>query len=187
MRRMLDTKLTIKRAAFLDRDGVINRKRPEGQYVTRWEEMQFLPGVQEAIALLTKAGFYVFAVSNQRCVTKGLLTTDELESIHARMLRELETKGAFITGVYYCPHDTEPPCGCRKPAPGMLLRAAREHEIDLKKSWMFGDSDSDIEAGRRAGCRTVRVMNGDPAGSGGANLSARTLLDAVHQMLALEG
>jgi D-glycero-D-manno-heptose 1,7-bisphosphate phosphatase len=176
----------MKRAAFLDRDGVINRKPPEGQYVTRWEEMEFLPGVAEAITLLTRAGFCVLAVSNQRCVAKGLLTVSELESIHVRMCQELAAKGAIITKVYYCPHDNQPPCGCRKPAPGLLLTAASEHQIELKKSWMMGDSDSDVQAGKSAGCRTVQIRDGDVGGSGGADLFARSLLDAVQQVLALQ-
>lgn len=176
----------MKRAAFLDRDGVINRKPPEGQYVTRWEEIQFLPGVPEAITLLMAAGFCVLAVSNQRCVAKGLLTVGELESIHRRMCRELAAAGAVITEVYYCPHENQPPCACRKPAPGMLLTAARAHEIDLTASWMVGDSDIDIEAGKNAGCRTVRIVEGDEIGNGGADVFARSLLDAVHRMLALE-
>ncbi len=176
----------MKRAVFLDRDGVINRKPPEGHYVTRWEEMQFPPGVSEAIALLTQAGFCVFTVTNQRCVAKGLLTANELESIHERMCQVLAAAGAVITKVYYCPHETHPPCDCRKPAPGMLLRAAREHEISLKTSWMIGDSDIDVEAGRNAGCRTVRIVKGDEVGSGGADLSAPSLIDAVQKVLALE-
>ncbi len=111
----------MKRAAFLDRDGVINRKPPEGQYVTRWEEMQILPGVAEAIASLSGAGFCAIVVSNQRCVAKGLLTILELDSIHQRLCQKLAKAGAEITEVYYCPHDEHPPCGCRKPAPGMLF------------------------------------------------------------------
>ncbi len=176
----------MKRAVFLDRDGVINRKPPEGQYVTRWEEMQLLPGVSEAIVLLTQAGFCVLTVTNQRCVAKGLLTANELESIHKRMCQELASTGAVITEVYYCPHENQPPCGCRKPAPGMLSRAAREHEIDLQSSWMIGDSGIDVEAGRNAGCRTVRIVRGDEVGDGGADVFARSLLDAVHKVLALE-
>jgi histidinol-phosphate phosphatase family protein len=175
----------MKKAAFLDRDGVINRKQPEGKYVTRWEEMQFLPGVPEAISLLTQAGFCVLTVSNQRCVAKGLLTVSELESIHNRMCQELAAAGALITQVYYCPHDEQPPCSCRKPAPGMLLLAAREHGIDLKTSWMIGDSGIDVEAGRTAGCRTVRILKDDEAGEGGADVHARSLIDAVHKVLAL--
>src|SRR5712692_12048263 len=136
----------MKKAAFLDRDGVINRKAPEGGYITRWEDLEILPGVPEGIILLTQAGYSVLAVSNQRCVAKGLLSLSELESIHERLCQELETKGASITRIYYCPHDNLTPCGCRKPAPGMLLAAARDHGIDLQNSWMIGDSKVDIEA-----------------------------------------
>lgn len=176
----------MKRAAFLDRDGVINRKPAGGEYVTRWEDMHFLPGVAEAISLLISAGFRVIVVSNQRCVAKGLLTISELESIHERMCQDLATAGAVITEVYYCPHETQPPCSCRKPAPGMLLTAAHKHEIDLTASWMIGDSDIDIEAGRNAGCRTIRIVKGDEVGNGGTDVLAQSLLDAVHKMLALD-
>lgn len=173
----------MKRGAFLDRDGVINRKPPEGQYVTRWEDMHFLPGVPNAIRLLGEAGFCVLAVSNQRCVAKGLLTANELESIHKRMCQELAAADAVITEVYYCPHEEQPPCSCRKPAPGMLLKAAREHEIDLTASWMIGDSDVDVDAGRIAGCRTARILNGDEVETVGADVFARSLLEAVRQIL----
>jgi len=176
----------MKKAAFLDRDGVINRKPPEGQYVTRWEDLRFLPGVPEAIILLTGAGYSVFVVSNQRGVAKGLPTQDELVAIHRRMCQELAAVGATITQVYYCPHEKQPPCRCRKPAPGMLLTAAQTHKLDLTSSWMIGDSEIDVEAGRNAGCRTVRILNGDDAKNGGADVSARSLLDAVHQMLLCE-
>jgi D-glycero-D-manno-heptose 1,7-bisphosphate phosphatase len=174
----------MKKATFLDRDGVINRKPPEGQYVTRWEEMQFLPGVPEAVASLTKAGFCVLVVTNQRGVAKGLLSASELETIHHRMCQELAAQGALITEVYYCPHENDLPCGCRKPAPGLLLTAAREHGIDLNESWMIGDSDIDVEAGKNAGCRTVRIVNRNASGSDGADLQAGTLLHAVRQVLA---
>ena len=96
-------------------------------------------------------------VSNQRCVAKGLITTDELDSLHSRMRSEFEAAGARLDAIYYCPHEYEPPCACRKPQPGMLLEAAREHEIDLTRSWMIGDSEHDVEAGRAAGCRTIRL------------------------------
>src|SRR5580704_10564173 len=94
------------KAAFLDRDGVINRKAPEGQYVTRWEEVEFLPGVADAIALLNEGGFRVIVVSNQRCVAKGLVTSDEVEALHQRICRELANQGAVIDAVYFCPHES---------------------------------------------------------------------------------
>ena len=176
----------MKRAAFLDRDGVINRRPPEGQYVTRWEELQFLPGVPEAIILLTRAGYEVYVVTNQRGVAKGLLTQDELESIHQWMCQELAEAGAVITKVYYCPHEKHPPCTCRKPAPGMLLTAAQSYDLDLASSWMVGDSDIDVAAGRNAGCKTVRIVQKDAIGNSDADLSAPSLIAAVHQILALQ-
>src|SRR5438552_17540116 len=120
------------KAAFLDRDGVINQKAPEGEYITRWEDVKFLPGVAEAITQFNRAGFQVIVISNQRCVAKGLLSIAELESLHRRMLDWLAKQGAVVNAVYYCPHEkTQPSCNCRKPLPGMLLQAANEHQIDL--------------------------------------------------------
>lgn len=173
------------RAAFLDRDGVINRKAPEGQYITRWEEVQLLQGVAEAIVLLKDAGFLVIVVSNQRCVAKGLLTADELESLNQRIWAELAFAGAVIDATYCCPHDTQPPCGCRKPEPGMLLDAARIHGIALASSWMIGDSDSDIEAGKQAGCKTVRVVSGNETPRVMADLNAQSLLEASKKIVRL--
>jgi D-glycero-D-manno-heptose 1,7-bisphosphate phosphatase len=171
------------RAAFLDRDGVINRKPPEGQYVTRWEEMHFLPDVVRAIALLNRTGFRIIVVSNQRCVAKGLIPAPALEAMHQRMCEELAAKGAMIDGVYYCPHEKYPPCSCRKPAPGMLLAAGRAHNIDLTASWMIGDSDIDVEAGRNAGCRTARVLRNDEMATPNSDVVGSSLLQAVHQLL----
>jgi histidinol-phosphate phosphatase family protein len=148
--------------------------------------MQFLPGAPEAIALLGGAGFRVIVVTNQSCVAKGLLTVPELNKIHQQMCGELAAAGAVIDGIYYCPHEEEPPCSCRKPAPGLLLTAARAHQIDLTASWMIGDSDRDIEAGRKAGCRTARILKSDEVASGVAHVFAQSLLNAVHQILLLE-
>ena len=175
----------MRKAVFLDRDGVINRKAPEGEYVTRWEEMIFLPGVAEAIAALRRVGFLVVVVSNQRCVAKGLLSVSELESLHGRMRAKLNAEGGVIDAIYFCPHDSAPPCGCRKPAPGLLLRAAAEHEIDLRASWMIGDSASDMEAGRAAKCKTAYVRAAGEL-TAGADLVAASLSEAAAQILEHE-
>lgn len=173
----------MKKAAFLDRDGVINRKRPEGEYVTRWDELEILPGVAEAIAMLRHAGFEVVVISNQRCVAKGLLSMDGLWALHERMSQELARAGGVLTAAYYCPHDLQPPCTCRKPLPGMLLQAAAEHGIDLAASWMIGDSDIDIQAGQAAGCRTARISASGQRLQSLADISADSLLAAVRQIL----
>jgi D-glycero-D-manno-heptose 1,7-bisphosphate phosphatase len=183
------------RAVFLDRDGVINQKPQEGLYVTRWEDFHILPGVIESIALLNRADFRVIVVTNQRCIAKGLMTVADLEEMHRRMLDSLARAGATIDGVYYCPHEMEPFCDCRKPSPGMLLDAASSHGIDLQASWMIGDSDIDIEAGRNAGCKTVRLVAtneiADKAGrrgdtANGADIVAPSLLGAIRQILSEE-
>ena len=177
------------KAVFLDRDGVINRKAPEGEYVIRWQDMHFLSGVAQGIALLNQAGFLVVLVSNQRCVAKGLISAHDLELLHRRMQSELAAAGGIINSMYYCPHELEPRCECRKPAPGMLLAAARDHAIDLAASWMVGDSDHDVEAGRTAGCKTVLLKTSDVEASGwtrGEDLIAPSLLDAACQILRRE-
>lgn len=175
------------KAAFLDRDGVINRKAPGDGYITRWEEIEFLPGVAQAIALLNRTGFRVIVVTNQRCVAKGLVTIPELDGIHRHMCEALAGAGATVDAVYYCPHELEPPCCCRKPQPGLLLDAAREHGIALTKSWMIGDSDADIEAGRNAGCRTARLLMDSQTTTMDPDVTAAFLVEAVLKILQWEG
>jgi D-glycero-D-manno-heptose 1,7-bisphosphate phosphatase len=183
------------RAVFLDRDGVINCKAPERRYVTRWEDFHFLPGAWEGIKQLKRAGFQIIVVTNQRCVAKGLITEMELDNLHRKMTDELAKVGATIDAIYYCPHELEPPCHCRKPSPGMLFEAARLRNLDLSSSWMIGDSDADILAGKNAGCRTVRVSPENPQAQGTesgasktctADILAASLLDAVPPILGSE-
>lgn len=173
----------MRKAAFLDRDGVINRKAPEGEYVTRWEDLQILPGVSDAIALLNRAGFCVIVVSNQRCVAKGLITTEDIEALHRRLCEVLARAGATIDAIYYCPHETQPSCHCRKPQPGMLLDAARDHDIDLGASWMIGDSQTDVEAGKKAGCNTVLLVGNESDAKEEPGTVAPSLLDAIQHIL----
>lgn len=178
----------------MDRDGVINRKAPADGYITRWGDFHILPGAAEGIALLNRAGFRTIVITNQRCVAKGLLTIPELEEIHRHMSKTLAESGARIDAVYYCPHDLEDACDCRKPAPGMLLEAARAGGIDLAKSWMIGDSDIDMQAGRSVGCKTARLLaEGTAAGRGfnghkenKADIIANSLVEAVHEILQRE-
>jgi D-glycero-D-manno-heptose 1,7-bisphosphate phosphatase len=180
------------KAVFIDRDGVINQKPQEGEYVTSWDDLHILPGVAEAVALLKRARYAVIVVTNQRCVAKGLLAVSRLEEMHTRMCESLSRLGAILDGVYYCPHDYESACHCRKPAPGMLLEAAQARGLDLGSSWMVGDSEIDIQAGQNAGCKTARVFDeveknlGSTTGAGnknGADVTGSSLLDAVQQIL----
>lgn len=163
---MGEHKQALRRAVFLDRDGVLIRKAPEGQYITAWEQVEFLPGVGLALRKLKQNGFLLIIVTNQSAVARNELPVDILESIHKRMQHRLELENAGIDGIYYCPHDRDGNCDCRKPRPQMLLQAADEHGIDLQQSWMVGDAASDIQAGRTAGCRTIWLR---PAGFNGGS------------------
>ena len=177
---------SMNKAAFLDRDGVINRKaRSEDSYITCWDEFEILPGVAEAIALLNRLGYFVIIATNQRSIAKGVVRRAELDAIHQRMCESLLAEGAKIDAVYYCPHEIEPPCGCRKPQPGMLFEAARTHDIELKASWMIGDSDKDVEAGKRAGCKTVRLVEDGKPRHDSADIVASSLLDAALRIVEL--
>jgi D-glycero-D-manno-heptose 1,7-bisphosphate phosphatase len=148
------------RAIFLDRDGVLNRKAPEGSYVASLSDVQLLPGSLEAIADLCRNRWKVFVATNQRGIARGLLSVASVEQIHKHILDQVRNSGGQITQLYVCAHDYTDQCDCRKPKPGMLLRAAREHSLDLTRSWMVGDSVSDIQAGRSAGCKTAYLGEG---------------------------
>ncbi len=175
-------------AVFLDRDGVIIRKAPEGEYITGWSEVEFLPGSVDAIRTLHRYGFKVIVVTNQRGVATGKIKLSSLEDIHARMRTVIAENGAVISAIDYCPHNTSDDCDCRKPKPGMLLRAAKAHGLSLSKCWMVGDTATEIEAGNRAGCKTALI--GAYPESNGSNalpdLCEQSLELAVNRILQLE-
>ena len=143
-------------AAFLDRDGVIN---VDHGYVSAWEQFEFLPGVPRAMRQLQDAGYRLIVVSNQSGIGRGLYTEADLNRLNEQISDHLkQTVGVDIAGFYHCPHHpTEArgvfltQCDCRKPAAGMIIRAVREHGIDVEASLLVGDKRSDIEAGRAAG------------------------------------
>jgi D-glycero-D-manno-heptose 1,7-bisphosphate phosphatase len=173
------------KAVFLDRDGVVNQKAPEGEYIRSWREIRFLPGAAKAVASLNRAGYKVFVVTNQRGVATRKVKTSDLLEIHERIQREFAQHSAVISQIYYCPHDLAAKCFCRKPQPGMLQQAAQEHNVDLTASWMVGDSLTDVKAGQNAGCRTILLASTSPSKSGLANrlLVAESLESAVPLML----
>jgi len=144
-------------AIFLDRDGVIIRKALEGEYVADWSEVEFLPGSLEAIAAFCRFGYKVIIVTNQRGVATGKIELSKLKEIHFRMIDVVASRGGRISGIYFCPHDLPEGCSCRKPKPGMLLQAAAEHRLRLPECWMVGDSETDIAAGKSAGCKTALI------------------------------
>lgn len=142
---------------FLDRDGVINRRIPGG-YVTRWEEFEFLPGVLEAIPLLNSAFGLIIVVSNQQGVGKKIMTSWDVESIHQRMLTEVERVGGTIHGVYFSPYLEAENHITRKPNPGMAYNALQDFSaIDFRSSVMAGDSLTDLLFGKNLGMHTVFI------------------------------
>lgn len=142
-------------AVFLDRDGVINVRRDD--YVKTPEDFQILPAAAKAVATLTAAHIPVFVMTNQSAIGRGLMTEADLAAIHRAMLDILAEHGGRIAGIFHCPHTPWDGCECRKPRPGLLLRAAAEHELDLSWCLMIGDSESDMLAGQAAGCQAIRV------------------------------
>jgi histidinol-phosphate phosphatase family protein len=144
-------------AAFLDRDGTLNVRPPEHEYLTSEREFVWLPGAAGGVARLARAGYALAVVSNQRGVARGLVTPDTLRAIERRIQLDLASLGCTIEAFRYCFHDEEDACDCRKPGSGMITRLAEELNIDLPRSWMIGDSESDILAGEGAGCRTGLV------------------------------
>lgn len=150
----------MKRAVFLDRDGVVNQSAPRGQYILFKRDLKLIPGIVPLIRHFNQSGYLVIIVTNQQCVGKGLLRLGELGKLHSYILLELLAEGAVVDSIYYCPHLIEDFCKCRKPKPGMLVKAAESLNIDLSVSWMIGDSATDIEAGRAAGCKTILLLDG---------------------------
>jgi D-glycero-D-manno-heptose 1,7-bisphosphate phosphatase len=176
---------------FLDRDGVINRKLPEGRFVTSAAEFEPLPGVPDAIARLNQAGLRVLVVSNQRGIALGLYTAADVLDIHAAFARDLAAHQAHVDAFYFCPHD-KAQCDCRKPLPGLFHQALADFpDITAPSSAIVGDSWSDTEFGRRLGMFTI-FIEGDPdhrkpgaeAARDSADLHFASLPEAVDALLA---
>jgi D-glycero-D-manno-heptose 1,7-bisphosphate phosphatase len=149
---------------FLDRDGVVIE---DSAYIGTAERVRLVPGSAEAIAALNRAGWPIVIVTNQAGVGRGLFTEPDVDRVHRHLVALLRSHGATIDAFHFCPHHPEAElpryrvaCECRKPQPGMLLRAAAELDFDLAASWMIGDRITDLEAGAAVGCRTVLVRTG---------------------------
>jgi D-glycero-D-manno-heptose 1,7-bisphosphate phosphatase len=167
---------------FLDRDGVLNRDR--WPTVLRLRDLEMLPGAGEAVARLNEAGWPVFIVTNKTAMGWGVLSEATHRAIMDAVLEHIARAGGKVEAVYYCGHHPLARCDCHKPKPGMLLRAAREHSLDLKRSWMVGDTWRDVGAGRAAGCRTILVgKRPSEAARLGADAAATSLLEATQIIL----
>jgi D-glycero-D-manno-heptose 1,7-bisphosphate phosphatase len=190
----------LKRAVFLDRDGTLNKLVyyddlgvVDSPFLP--SQLSLLPGAAKAVAKLKKKGFLLVLVSNQPGVAKGNMSKKSFCAIDAKLDRLLAKEGAFLDAKFYCPHHPNAKlarfrkiCACRKPMPGMLLQAAREHGIDLKRSYMAGDGINDVKAGRKAGCKTVFVGHFKPElwkyfkGGKKPDIMAKNLLEAARKI-----
>ena len=159
-------------AVILDRDGTLNVRPPRAEYVRRPEELVWLPGALEALRLLREAGFTVIVVSNQAGVNRGALSHEALDAIHGRLRADAAAAGGRIDAIYVCPHDWDEDCACRKPRPGMLFQAQREHHLDLTRTFFLGDDERDGQAADAAGAPFALVSDEAP------------LLDLVRDLIA---
>jgi histidinol-phosphate phosphatase family protein len=164
--------LARRQAIILDRDGVLNRKAPRAEYVRRWDEFNWLPGAKDSLQKLRRAGYRVIVVSNQAGIARGAMTEADLLDIHRCMVREVSQSGGHIDAIYYCPHNWDDGCDCRKPKPGMLFQAQRDFNLDLSRTPFVGDDERDGQAADAAGCPSILVSENN------------TLLDVVNSLLA---
>lgn len=177
------------KAIFLDRDGTINKYVG---FLRNIDDFELIDGVAEAIRKINESGYLAVIVTNQPVVARGEVSFEELEEIHNKMETLLGKEGAYLDAIYYCPHhphkgyEGERPelkidCDCRKPKPGMLLKAAVDFNIDLSRSWMVGDGENDIQAGINAGCKTVLLSNGNE--SYGQTVRVTSLAEFTHSLV----
>lgn len=145
---------------FLDRDGVINRFPGRGEYLVDLEKFEFLPRALDGIRLLTESGFELHVVTNQGCVSRGLIAEKDLLEMHKRMNDAVAREGGRLAGVHTCPHQTSDACSCKKPKTELFLRALAGRPVEKRRLFFVGDSAEDVEAGHALGCRTVVVLSG---------------------------
>ncbi|KWV47681.1 histidinol phosphate phosphatase [Bradyrhizobium macuxiense] len=156
---------------ILDRDGVLNRKPPQAQYVRNWDEWTWCPGSLEALRILHDRGYRTIIASNQPGIGRGIMSEADLDIVHAHMKQEIAQVGGSIDAIYYCPHDWGDGCDCRKPKPGLLFQAQRDFHLDLTRTLFIGDDERDAAAAAAAGCPFRRVTD------------ACSLLDLTRQLL----
>jgi histidinol-phosphate phosphatase family protein len=159
-------------AVFLDRDGVLNKRMPRGEYVRSWADWEWLPGAKEALRLLTTAGYRIVLISNQAGIARGVMSEADLAAIHDRMKAEIGAAGGEVTAIYYCPHGWDDGCACRKPKAGMLFQAQRDLDLDLSRTPFIGDDDRDRQAAEAAGS-PARLLS-----------EPQSLLDVTRELLA---
>lgn len=176
------------KAIFLDRDGTINKYVG---FLRDIDEFELIPGVTEAIRKINNSGYLAIVVTNQPVIARGEVTVPELQLIHNKMETLLGAEGAYLDALYYCPHhphkgykgeipELKIDCDCRKPKPGMLVKAAEDFNIDLSASWMIGDGENDVKAGIAAGCKAALIGEGEY----GQDMTGDSLLTVINALFS---
>jgi len=166
---------------FVDRDGVINRMRPD--YVKSWADFELLPGALDAIVRLGRAGREVIVLTNQSAIAQKLVTREVVDEVHSRLAELVGERGGHIRAFLICPHDRDAGCSCRKPAPGLFIRARDELGVRLAGAVMVGDQTSDVEAAQAAGCDAILIdADGDMQALELGCTCVPTLADAVDKI-----
>ena len=148
-----------KKVVFLDRDGTINERPPRACYIEKPEDFRWLPNAKEALKQLKEKGYTIYLITNQPGIARGNLTEDMLEKIHAKMESDLLEIGVTLDDIYFCPHNWDEGCDCRKPKPGMLFQAQKDHSLNLSQCYLIGDDERDIEAGISAGVKKTFLIS----------------------------
>ncbi len=176
-------------AVFFDRDGTIN---PDPGYIRVPEDFTLFEETIPALRLLREHGYLLFVVTNQSGIGRGYFRHEDLAAVHRRMEELLQAGGITLDGIRYCPHHPSEDCGCRKPSPFMIQELARAHGVDLPRSWFVGDTPADVVSGRRAGCRTVRILGEGEDGRepselpSPADIVVRSILDAARAIVRVD-
>ncbi len=145
------------KAIFFDRDGVLNKERKD--YVKTVDELEIFENIGKIIRRLKNGGFKIVVITNQSAINRNLTNDKNILEIHDAIQKFLKNYNTSIDRFYYCPHTPNENCDCRKPKSGLLIKAASDMDIDLKSSWMIGDNDSDIIAGEKVGCKSIKIKN----------------------------
>ena len=166
---------------FLDRDGVINK---EVNYLCKIDDFEFIEGIFDACLYFQKLGYQIIIITNQSGIARGYYSEDDYQLISKWMLTQFEDKGITILDILHCPHGPDSTCDCRKPQPGLLLKAKSKHNIDMQKSWMIGDKERDIQAANAAGIQnTILVKSGHSIDV--ENSKAEYVLDSIKQVITV--
>jgi histidinol-phosphate phosphatase family protein len=186
--KLAEQYLRIKRILLIDRDGTLNKRPPRAQYISRWQDFQWASGALDGMDALGAAGFSFVLISNQAGIARGMVSADDVDAVNGRLTEELASRGVRLLKTYVCPHHWDAGCSCRKPAPGLLFEASRDHLLRLNRTLYVGDDPRDCQAAYNANCAGIFIGSDDELASLRAPErpvhTARTLIEAAPWIIA---